>query len=183
LDRVVPEPPHTLALEIAHRWDGAPLRGLHARVLLSADRDGLWIEAAMAHQHPARIPDAPRGARVEGLWEYDVVECFVAGADGRYLEVELGAGGHHLALAFDAPRRRVNDYACEALAIDWQRDDAAWRSRCRVPRAWIPEPVTRANAFAIAGGEFAVHAPVGGSQPDFHRPRAFPEVCIPSWEA
>jgi hypothetical protein len=183
LDLVVPEPPHTLALEIAHRWDGTPLPGLGARVLLSADRDGLWIEAGMAHQRPARIPDAPRGARVDELWEYDVVECFVVSGDGRYLEVELGAGGHYLALAFDSPRRRVNDFARDALEIDWRRDDASWRSRCRVPRAWIPEPVARINAFAIAGGEFAVHAPVGGSRPDFHRPHAFPQVSIPSWTA
>ena len=49
------------------------------------------------------MPDAPRGARVANLWEYDVVECFLVGPDGRYLELELGAGGHFLALLFDAP--------------------------------------------------------------------------------
>jgi hypothetical protein len=52
-----------------------------------------------------------------------------------------------------------------------------------VPCAWLPEPIVRANAFAIADGEFAAHAPVGGAQPDFHRPRAYPEVRVPSWEA
>jgi hypothetical protein len=130
----------------------------------------------MAHARPPRIPDAPRGARVDGLWEYDVVECFVVGADGRYLELELGAGGHYLALAFDAPRRRTNDFARESLAVDWQGDAAGWRARCRVPRAWLPEPIARPNAFAIAAGELAAHAPTGGASPDFHRPHAYPEV-------
>ena len=121
---------------------------------------------------------------MEGLWEYDVVECFVVGADGRYFELELGAGGHYLALAFDAPRRRCGDFARESLAVEWrERCARPGRARCRVPRAWLPEPVARANAFAIAGGEFAVHAPVGGAQPDFHRPHAFPEVRVPSWGA
>jgi len=180
---IVPDAPAALVLDIAHRWDGAPLPGLRARVSLSAEPDGLWVEAGTAHQPAPRIPDAPRGARVEGLWEYDVVECFLVGADGRYLELELGAGGHYLALAFDAPRRRANDLARESLAVAWESGEEEWRARCRVPRAWLPEPVARANAFAIAGGVFAVHAPVGGTQPDFHRPHAFPEARILSWES
>ncbi len=179
----MPDAPAALALDVAQRWDGPPLPGLRARVSLSAEPDALWVEAGMAHQRSPRIPAAPRGARVEGLWEYDVVECFVVGADGRYLELEFGAGGHYLALAFDAPRRRARDFARESLAVEWQSGADAWRARCRVPRAWFPEPVARVNAFAIAGGEFAVHAPVGGAQPDFHRPQAFPEVRVPSWEA
>ena len=178
---VIPEAPAALALVIAQRWDGAPLPDLRAGVRLSAERDGLWVEAEMAHARAPRIPEAPRGARVANLWEYDVVECFVAGADGRYLEVELGAGGHYLALAFDAPRRRVNDFAREPLAVEWHGGLESWRARCRVPRAWLAEPIARVNAFAIADGEFAVHAPVGGERPDFHRPHAFPEACIPSW--
>ena len=179
----VPDAPAALALEIARRWDGAPLPGLRARVLLSAEREGLRVEAGMAHQRAPRIPDAPRGARVEGLWEFDVVECFVVGEDGRYFELELGAGGHYLALAFDAPRRRARDFARASLAVEWEQGAEAWRARCVVPRAWLPEPIARANAFAIAGGEFAVHTPVGGAQPDFHRPHAFPAARVPSWEA
>jgi hypothetical protein len=179
---LVPEAPAALALDIASRWDGAPLPALRAQVSLSAAPDALWVEAGMAHRRAPRIPDAPRGARVEGLWEYDVVECFVVGADGCYFELELGAGGHYLALAFDAPRRRCRDFAGESLACEWESDTEVWRARCRVPRAWLFEPVARANAFAIAGGEFAVHAPVGGARPDFHRPHAFPLVRILSWE-
>jgi hypothetical protein len=179
---VVPDAPAALALDVAHRWDGTPLPGLRAFVLLSAAPEGLWVEAGMAHARTPRVPDAPRGARVEGLWEYDVVECFVVSASGRYLELELGAGGHYLALAFAAPRLRTHDHARESLAVEWQSDPGSWRARCRVPRAWLSEPIVRANAFAIADGEFAAHAPVGGAQPDFHRPHAYPEVRVPSWE-
>jgi hypothetical protein len=179
----VPDAPAALTLEIARRWDGAPLPALRASVSLSAERDGLWVEAGMAHARTPRIPAAPRGARVEGLWEFDVVECFVVGADGRYFELELGAGGHYLALAFAAPRRCADDFARQSLAVQWRSDAQGWRARCRVPRAWLSEPVARANAFAIADGEFAVHTPVGGAQPDFHRPHAFPELRVPDWES
>jgi hypothetical protein len=178
----VPAPPAALPLEITRRWDGAPLSALRARVRLWAAPDALWVEAGMADTGPPRIPDAPRGARVEGLWEYDVVECFVAAADGRYLELELGAGGHYLALAFAAPRRRSDELLSPALEIEWHRGAAGWTARCAVPRAWVPEPVARVNAFAIARGEFAAHQPVGGAHPDFHRPHAFPAACVPSWE-
>jgi hypothetical protein len=179
---VIPDVPAVLALDVARRWDGAPLPELRARVRLSAAPDGLWYEAGMAHQRAPRIPEAPRGARVERLWDFDVVECFVVAADGRYVELELGAGGHYLALAFDAPRRRSDDFAREALAVEWESSAEDWRARCRVPRAWFAEPVARVNAFAIAGGQFAAHAPVGGERPDFHRPHAFPEARVPCWE-
>ena len=49
-------------------------------------------------------PPQPPHTRVADLYEYDVVECFLVGEGGRYLEVELGAGGHFLVLSFDAPR-------------------------------------------------------------------------------
>jgi len=180
----IPAAPAQLAIDVARRWDGAPLPGpgLCARVLLAATPDALHVEAGMAHQRSPRLPDAPRGARVDGLWDYDVVECFVVGEDGRYFELELGAGGHYLALAFDAPRRRVDDFAHASLDVAWQSGPEAWRVQCSIPRAWLPQPVARANAFAIAGGEFAAHHPVGGTRPDFHRPHAFPSVRIPSWE-
>jgi hypothetical protein len=181
----VPLAPQVLTLDVARRWNGAPLPDppLRARVQLSATADALLVEAGMANQHPARIPDAAPGARVEGLWHYDVVECFLAGDDGRYFELELGAGGHYLALAFAAPRERSCDFARESLEVDWLSSASAWTARCAVPRAWLPEPIARVNAFAIARGEFAVHAPVGGDQPDFHRPEAFPAARLPSWGA
>jgi len=181
---VIPAAPATVQLEIGCRWDGMALgeaeRGAHVR--LAAERDALWVEAVGRHAAAPRIPAAPPGSRVPGLWHHDVVECFLLAADGRYLELELGAGGHYLALAFDAPRRRRDDFARHTLDVAWQRDAGGWVARCRVPRAWVPEPVTGANAFAIADGDHRAHAPVGGSEPDFHRTDGYPRARIPSWE-
>jgi len=179
----IPAAPASVRLAIERRWDGAPLaageRG--ARVDLSAAPDALWVEAAARHAATPRIPAAPPGARVEGLWHHDVVECFLLAADGRYLELELGAGGHWLALAFDAPRHRRDDFAGETLAVAWRRDATGWIARCAVPRVWVPEPVLGVAAFAIADGDYCAHAPVGGAEPDFHRTGAYPRAKIASW--
>jgi hypothetical protein len=182
--REVPRTPGHLELAIERRWDGSlPRRSeLRAQARLSATADGLGVEVGMPHQRPVRLPDAPSGARVDGLWEFDVVECFFVAADGRYLELELGAGGHYLALAFSAPRQRSGDFADTRLEIDWRRDADAWCARCVLPRSWLPQPIVRANAFAIGGGEFLAHQPTGGERPDFHRPERFPAIRIPSWE-
>ena len=182
--RELPPAPAFLELAVDRLWDGGapPQTEQRAWVRLGAEPGGLRVAVGMAHQRPARIPDAPVGARVDGLWRYDVVECFVVAADGRYLELELGAGGHQLVLAFAAARERTRDFAAAPLALTWRRDAAGWSARCTLPRAWIPEPVVRVNAFAIGGGVFLAHAPVGGAEPDFHRPAAYPRVRIPSWE-
>ncbi len=180
----IPAPPSRLALPVERAWDGAaPARAeLRAWVGLAASADALHVEAWMPHQRPPRVPAAPPGARVERLWEHDVVECFFAARDGRYLELELGAGGHWLALAFDAPRRLADAMPELRLDVAWERDAKGWRARCALPRALVPQPVARANAFAIGGGAFLAHAPVGGAHPDFHRPDAFPCVAVPAWE-
>lgn len=182
----VPPLPGLLALDITRRWDGAPLRsGLRARVELSAAADALHVRASLASPYPPRAPDVPAGTRVDGLWTFDVVELFAVAADGRYLELELGGGGHWLALAFDTPRRRSAAQPSGELPVELERSATEWSCRCALPRRWLPEPLVGANAFASAGGELAAHRPVGplpGDIADFHRPEAFPALRVPLWE-
>lgn len=168
---------------MARRWDGDPVRsGLRGRVELASGPDALHVAAFLASPHPVRVPDAPAGARVDGLWTFDVVECFLVGADGRYVELELGAGGHWLLLAFDAPRRRAGGSFGDGLSVDLEWLGATWTCRCALPRRWLPEPLARVNAFASAAGELLAHHPVPGAAPDFHQPAAFPALRVPLWE-
>jgi hypothetical protein len=165
-------------LPIERGWDGAPCADarLHGRVELSACDVGLELVASLPHQAVPRIPAEPRGARVADLWEYDVVECFLAMAGGRYLEVELGAGGHFLVLSFSAPRVRSDAHEGLALAIDFASDARGWRSRVRIERALLPAPIVALDAFVIAGGAHLAFAPLPGRTPDFHQPARFPEA-------
>lgn len=163
-------------LPIERYWDGAPCphAHLHGRVELAARDDGLEIAASLPHQPAPRIPAAPRGARVANLWEYDVVECFLAGAGGRYLEVELGAGGHFLVLSFSAPRVRSDSHETLALPVDFASDASGWRSRVVIERALVPPGLQALNAFVIAGGAHLAYGSLPGAAPDFHQLACFP---------
>jgi hypothetical protein len=177
---VIPNAPGRLRLPIERHWDGTRCPDPNRRGELSLARDGdvLELAASFERQPRPRVPDAPRGSRVEGLWEYDVVEGFLVGAGGRYLEVELGAGGHFLVLEFDAPRRGVSAHATFEPVLAFREDARSWRSTLRLPLALVPAGLCALNAFAIVGGSFLAHHPVPGASPDFHQPGAFPRAAL-----
>jgi hypothetical protein len=181
----VPAAPDSLLLSIERSWDGLPCREprLHGRVRLQTCSDGLVVEASLPHQREPRVPEAPTGARVANLWEYDVVECFLVGVDGRYLEVELGAGGHFLVLSFEAPRRPADAHVGLSPQLAFERGAAGWRSRVCVPWSVMPRDLRALNAFAIAGGEHLAYHPLPGARPDFHQPSRFPAARLETLEA
>ena len=178
--RTIPRAPARLRLPIERLWNGAPCDlPLRGAVELSVAGDALELRASLAQPGLPRVPAAPRGTRVDGLWVYDVVECFLAGAGGRYLELELGADGHWLALSFDAPRVRADAHERLALAVSSGRaPGAGWWARTAVPLALLPPGLSAVNAFAIAAGRFLAHHSVPGPAPDFHQPASFPSVRL-----
>jgi hypothetical protein len=136
------------------------------------------VTAASCDPDPPRIPAAPPGSRVADLWHYDVVELFLVGAGGGYLELELGAGGHFLILSFRAPRERCDDHAGLRPAIAHARGPSGWRAELLLGWDLVPADVTALNAFACARGRYLAHHPVPGAAPDFHQPRAYPRARV-----
>lgn len=175
----VPRAPGCLRLAIERRWDGTPCadRRLHGSVELAAHADGLELAAALPRQARPRVPDAPPGTRVADLWRYDVVECFLVGARG-YLEIEFGAGGHFLVLAFSAPRRLADDHADLAPALCHRQQGDGWRTSWRVPWTLVPAGFRALNAFVAAGGALLAHAPLPGERADFHQPDRYPGASL-----
>ena len=179
---LIPYAPHVLVLPIVTYWDGTPCTEarLHGVVTLCAEAEGLRFTAALPHQESPRVPAAPALTRVANLWEYDVVECFVVGAE-RYLEVELGAGGHFLVLDFAAPRVRLNAY--EAF-VPWMTFEpcvegrTAWRASMLMPWAMVPVDVKGVNAYVISRAHYLCYHPLPGPRPDFHQPERFPHVRL-----
>lgn len=172
----------TLALTITTFWDGTACADerLQGAVWLSPVTDGILLTATLPHQSSPRIPDAPVGSRVANLWEYDVVECFLVGEE-KYLEVELGAGGHFLVLDFTAPRIRANEYEDFRPKINFESsidEGRAWLSSIVIPREMIPRGLKAINAFVIVGENYLCYSPLPGPQPDFHQPDRFPKVHI-----
>jgi len=160
---------------VAHTWDGEPVGpDEQVTVVWGLEGDELVVHVDAPH-HGDPLPDAPRGTAVDGLWNHEVVELFLLGEAERYLELELGPGGHHLALALDGVRRPV----ASGLPVGFTatREGGRWRGTARLTRAHVPQPVRAFNAYAIHGvGEarrYLCHAPSGGAAPDFHRLDAF----------
>jgi hypothetical protein len=178
----IPRAPGALELPIERAWDGRPGPGASLRGLarLQVCDGGIAFEAQLSHAAPARVPDAPPGTRVANLWEYDVVECFLVGAGGRYLELELGAGGHFLALLFDAPRRRCDELAGWQPRLAHAASASGWTARMLAPWSIVPAPICALNAFVAAGGALLAHHPLPGARADFHQPAHFPAACADS---
>lgn len=192
--------PSAHALEVGHTWDGHPLP--------PEQRTRIWLEAGPDGEHLRLLVDAPfhgdpAPAAAIGptprLWEHEVVELFVAGAEGpagvHYTEVELSPHGHHLVLRFEGVRRVVE----EGLPLPFRTwlpavaEAPRWRGEAVLPRPYLPPPVPgpapyRANAYAIHGtagpdaaGRRSYRAahPLPGAAPDFHQPHRFPPFPLP----
>ena len=145
---------------------------------LQARADGLHVAAVSRDPEPARVPAAAARSRVADLWHYDVVELFLAFRSGRYLEVELGAGGHFLVLSFRAPRERCDDHADLRPALEHGRSVSGWRAALLLDWSLVPAELTALNAFACARGRYLAYQPVPGDAPDFHQPSAFPPAAL-----
>lgn len=175
---VIPKQPQHVEFRIDRLWNGEDCADeqCHARVRLSQTDRGLVIEAESAIRADRKVPAAPTDRPLEGLWEYDVVEVFVVGENGHYLEVELGAGGHWLVLGFDGVRHRSNSYADVQLECHFETGEKVWKSQIVIPWDMVPHPVARLNAYAICSGQFLAYSPVPGAVADYHQPTVFPEA-------
>lgn len=177
----IPHHPKELLLRVDRLWDGSvcPDDRLWAHVGITQIRDGIQISVEAPMIHEQRVPDAPIGSRVEGLWEYDVVEVFFVGPGHQYLEIELGAGGHFLALAFDSIRHRSHGYESFEPVVRFEKTgERLWRSQIVIPWKMIPENLRALNAFAIMTGQFLAHSPVPGTEPDYHQPDRYPAASL-----
>lgn len=177
----IPKYPEELNLHIDKNWDGAPCPDdrLWADVFVAQTKEGLLIRAQAPMLHGQKVPDAPIGSRVEGLWEHDVVELFLVGPGHQYLEIELGAGGHFLVLGFDSIRHRSDSFESFAPILRFEKtNERTWKSSVTIPWKLVPENLRALNAFSIMAGQFLAYSPVPGEQPDFHQPDHYPNASL-----
>jgi len=179
-------------LRVDQLWDGTPLdvRAPARIMLVDRPRHGIEVLIDAPHRHDP-LPNAPPG-RLDGLWAYEVVELFLLGDEARYLEVEVGPGGHHLALAFAGQRVRVDDDVpihvepTSGSAVT-EAGASRWTARLSIMEEDIPpgwrEGGRRCNAYTIHGAPearcYAVAHVLGTPQPDFHAIAAFPALTPP----
>ena len=156
---------------IATTWQGQPVPVRQQSALqVSVDAAGLHLCLdAPYYDDPA--PQHPPGA-VMGLWEYEVVEFFLLGEGGHYIELEIGPHGHHLALAFKGPRQVMTQLSEFSVHTAIDRNKGRWTAQAFLAASWLPAGPYRYNAYAIHGQEprhYLACFPVPGDAPDFHR--------------
>lgn len=163
-----------VCLQVAKTWDGYSVATSDVvAVSLRLDDEGVVVHvAAPFYDDPA--PSAPSGEMM-GLWEYEVVELFLLGAHGHYLEIELGPHGHYLILLLDGIRqvkKRLQPHHCASRI-----SGSCWQATLTLDIDQLPLPITHVNAYAIHGHgikrRYLAAFPVPGEKPDFHQPRFF----------
>jgi hypothetical protein len=176
---VIPRAPRRLRLPIERHWHGEESKEVRGSVELSQVGASLELRAELRQRRPLRAPELPSGTRCDGLWNYDVVECFLAGAGGRYLEIEIDSQAHWLVLGFRARRVRSSEFSELRLSVSrGLRADAAWWATLRLPLALLPRGLRSINAFAIASGHFLAYHPLPGPAADFHQPDRWPAARL-----
>ena len=179
-----------LELAIERLWDGAQADpGERVLLRLAGEADALRIEvdAPFFDDPPPSLPPGP----CWGLWEHEVVELFVLGGDGSYTELELGPHGQHLLLRLRARREivaRELPLRYELLAPRKHPPGSLasgprWMGTAWLPRALLPPPPHRINAYSIHGAgdarRYLAWEPVPGEVPDFHRLERFVAATLP----
>ena len=97
-----------VVLEIAHTWDGQPVEiAERATVCFHAENSHLVVKVdAPFHDDPAH--SGPPGSLWK-LWQWEVVELFIATTSESYTEIELDPYGHFLVLTFKGARNIVSN--------------------------------------------------------------------------
>lgn len=174
---LIPKPPNVLRLPVARLWNGlaCPDKRLHCVFELQKRDNGVLIRVTLPRLPGARVPQAPEGARVDGLGDYDTAEMFFTDEDGQYLEVELGVSGHYLVLGFDGVKNRVTGFEGMDFLRKFERQaDGTAVATILIPFDMFPVHLKSLNAFFVAGGQRLAAFPLSGDAPDFHQPNQFP---------
>ena len=166
--------PCPVHLEISQTWDGKPTAKADTiRLKLGVSGTDLTIDVDAPFYDDPR-PSGPPGP-TDGLWNYEVVEIFIAGVGPEYLEIELGPHGHHLVLQL----ADIRTPQATLLPIEFEAEvqGSRWRGHAKVPHRLLPTGPHRLNATAIHGPATARHylsvCPLPGPSADFHQPEQF----------
>lgn len=158
-----------------------PFRG---EAQVKANENGLTLSWDLQWPGEMAMPPSP-AACVDGLWEFDVIELFLAHAhEARYVELEFGPAGHWLALAFDGVRQRRGILSHLNPAISTEPNNGRWRGEARMNldliESNIGSPPWRILVAAIAHRDGRPHylssTRLPGAEVDFHQPGHWPLV-------
>ena len=160
------------AIRIESEWNGNALSARHWVTLHLLDRE-TELEIRISAPYYGD-PDAPmtEPGPTDRLWEHEVVELFIYGANLQYTEIELAPSGHHLVLQLDGVRNPVATKLPIAYEATIHSD--RWTATAKINKSLLPAGPHRWNATAIHGSgdnrTYLSWIPLPGTEPDFHQP-------------
>lgn len=170
-----------LTISIHNLWNGESSTPKECYTLsLRPDKRGYLLDIEAPYFNDPK-PIGPKGSFWK-LWDYEVVELFIVGSNGHYLEIECGPHGHYLVLQLDG----VRSVASHSLQTKYnaQLVEEKWLGQLVIPVQWLPPAPHRINAFAIHGvgaeRRYLSFTPLPGETPDFHQPSQFRPSELPN---
>lgn len=120
-------------------------------------------------------PPAGAGGPCEGLWDFEVVELFIAHGE-TYTELELGPHGHYLLLRLQGVRQMITQQLPLSF-YDWKQRAGRWQGDALIPWVYLPPEPWTFNAYAMHGQgdarQYLALFALTGIAPDFHRLECF----------
>ena len=161
------------AIRIESEWNGKAISATHWITLHLLDHGtDLEVRVSAPLYNDPVPPSAPVGP-LDKLWEYEVVELFIYGANQRYTEIELAPSGHYLVLQLDGIRNPVASQLPIEYTAHIHQD--RWTGTARIPKALLPPSPNQINATAIHGSgkerTYLSWIALPGDTPDFHQPK------------
>ena len=163
-----------VVLEVRQTWDGHPIKTTErATICFHANDTHLVVEVE------APFYDDPTHADPAGslwkLWEWEVVELFVATTSATYTEIELGPHGHYLLLTLKGERHIVSHG--HRIHYEVGHHGGRWQGNALIPLTLIPNRPWRVNAYAVHGcgaqRRYLAAEPVPGVRPNYHQLQYF----------
>jgi len=160
------------AIRIESEWNGAAVAGNHWITIHLLDcGEELEVRVSAPHYNDPAPPPGPPGP-TDRLWEFEVVELFIYGANQQYTEIELAPSGHHLVLQLDGIRNPKRSLLPIHYTATIHSDQ--WTGTARINKKLLPPSPNRINATAIHGSgkerTYLSWVPLPGNTPDFHQP-------------
>ena len=162
------------AIRIEAEWNGTAISARHwITVHLLYKVDHLEVRVSAPYYGDPTAPSTPIGP-TDQLWEHEVVEIFIYGDKGKYLEVELAPSGHHLVLQLQGIRNVV----ASKLPLDFTATihGDRWTGTARIDKDDLPGTPRRWNVTAIHGSKderrYLSWNVLPGEAPDFHQPES-----------
>ncbi|KAI9563048.1 hypothetical protein GHT06_010505 [Daphnia sinensis] len=178
----------TIAMKVSIEttWDNQPIVHQPAIIELKSLHDNdiqMDVEGTFFNDPPN--PGGVPGEPFMGLWDFEVIELFLANDENQYVEIELGPWGQHIVLLLNGVHKTIRHSLPLRYKVIQRTESGRWQGQAIIPASYLPPNVTKMNAYAIHGSgvkrtyEALYPVPQGQFEnPDFHRLDFFRPVNV-----